>query len=66
MTVAVGGVCSGCGIASMTIKAIEHRLSAEVDDVSSVTVRRASGPRAAVMPPKIDEMEEYESYDPQF
>jgi hypothetical protein len=40
-----------------------------VDEISSVTVRRAGGPRAAVMPSKIDEMdemEEYEDYDPPF
>jgi Fe-S cluster biogenesis protein NfuA len=69
VTVAIGGACSGCGIAPMTIKAIERRLPDAVDDVSSVTVRRASGPRAAVMPSKIDEMEEmeeYENYDPPF
>jgi Fe-S cluster biogenesis protein NfuA len=69
VTVAIGGACSGCGIAPMTIEAIERRLPAEVDDVSSVTVRRASGPRAAVMPSKIEEMEEmeeYENYDPPF
>jgi len=69
VTVAIGGACSGCGIAPMTIKAIERRLPAEVDEISAATVRRASGPRAAVMPSKIDEMEEmeeYEDYDPPF
>lgn len=50
----------------MTIKAIERRLPTEVDEISSVTVRRAGGPRAAVMPSKIDEMEEYADYDPPF
>jgi Fe-S cluster biogenesis protein NfuA len=69
VTVSIGGACSGCGIAPMTIKAIEQRLPADVDDISAATVRRASGPRAAVMPSKIDEMEEmeeYEDYDPPF
>jgi Fe-S cluster biogenesis protein NfuA len=69
VTVAIGGACSGCGIAPMTMKAIRQRLPAEVDGVSNVTVRRAGGPRAAVMPSKIDEMEEmdeYADYDPPF
>jgi Fe-S cluster biogenesis protein NfuA len=69
VTVAIGGACSGCGIAPMTMKAIERRLPAEIDEISSVTVRRANGPRAAVMPSKIDEMEEmeeYADYDPPF
>ncbi|MFD1589461.1 NifU family protein [Halorientalis brevis] len=69
VTVAIGGACSGCGIAPMTMKAIKHRLPTEVDDISKVTVRRAGGPRAAVMPSMIDEMEEmeeYEDYDPAF
>jgi Fe-S cluster biogenesis protein NfuA len=69
VTVSIGGACSGCGIAPMTIKAIERRLPVEVDGVSAATVRRASGPRAAVMPSKIgemEEMEEYEYYDPPF
>ncbi len=62
VTVAIGGACSGCGIAPMTIKAIEQRLPQELDDVSQVTVRRAGGPRAAVMPDKTEEMEEMEEY----
>jgi len=69
VTVAIGGACSGCGIAPMTMKAIRNRLPAEVDDVSEVQVRRAGGPRAAVMPSMIDEMEEmeeYSDYDPPF
>jgi Fe-S cluster biogenesis protein NfuA len=69
VTVAIGGACSGCGIAPMTIKAIEKRLPAEVEEIESVTVRRAGGPRAAVMPDKTDEMEEmdeYEDYSPPF
>ena len=69
ITVAIGGACSGCGIAPMTMKAIQQRLPAELDEVTDVNVRRASGPRAAVMPSKIDEMEEmeeYSDYDPPF
>ncbi|MFC6963157.1 NifU family protein [Halocatena marina] len=69
VTVAIGGACSGCGIAPMTIKAIEQRLPTEIEGVSNVTVRRAGGPRAAVMPSKIEvmeDMEEYEDYDPPF
>jgi Fe-S cluster biogenesis protein NfuA len=69
VTVVIGGACSGCGIAPMTMKAIEHRLPAEIEGISNVTVRRASGPRAVVMPLKIDEMEameEYADYDPPF
>jgi Fe-S cluster biogenesis protein NfuA len=69
VTVAIGGACSGCGIAPMTMKAIERRLPAEVDEVSEVEVVRAGGPRAAVMPSVTDEMEEmdeYEDYDPPF
>ncbi|WP_277556085.1 NifU family protein [Halobaculum limi] len=69
VTVAIGGACSGCGIAPMTIKAIERRLPEDLDEVTSVTVRRAGGPRAAVMPNKTDEMEEmneYEDYSPPF
>ncbi|ELZ69152.1 hypothetical protein C5B91_15660 [Haloferax sp. Atlit-10N] len=69
VTIAIGGACSGCGIAPMTMKAIKRRIADEVDDVSSVTVRRAGGPRAAVMPSKTDEMEqmeEYEDYSPPF
>jgi len=69
VTVAIGGACSGCGIAPMTMRAIRHRLPDELDEVSKVTVRRAGGPRAAVMPDKTDEMEEmeeYEDYSPPF
>ncbi|ELZ88971.1 NifU family protein [Haloferax volcanii] len=69
VTIAIGGACSGCGIAPMTMKAIKQRIATEVDDVSEVTVRQASGPRAAVMPSKTDEMnqmEEYEDYNPPF
>jgi Fe-S cluster biogenesis protein NfuA len=69
VTVAIGGACSGCGIAPMTMKAIERRLPDELDEVSSVTVRRAGGPRAAVTPNKteeMEEMEEYEDYSPPF
>ncbi|MEZ3117234.1 NifU family protein [Halobaculum sp. MBLA0147] len=69
VTVAIGGACSGCGIAPMTMKAIKERLPAEVDDLSDVEVVRTSGQRAAVMPEKTDEMEEmdeYENYSPPF
>ncbi|WP_372910555.1 NifU family protein [Salinigranum sp.] len=69
VTVAIGGACSGCGIAPMTMQAIEHRLPENVEEVTEVEVVRANGPRAAVMPSKIDEMEEmeeYENYDPVF
>jgi Fe-S cluster biogenesis protein NfuA len=69
VTVVIGGSCSGCGIAPMTMKAIEQRLPGEIDAVSNVTVRRASGQRAVVMPMMIDEMEameEYADYDPPF
>jgi Fe-S cluster biogenesis protein NfuA len=69
VTVSIGGACSGCGIAPMTIRAIEKRLPDEVDEVTSVTVRRASGPRAAVMPNKtaeMEDMEEYRDYSPPF
>jgi Fe-S cluster biogenesis protein NfuA len=69
VAVAIGGACSGCGIAPMTMKAIQQRLPDAIDDISSVTVRRAGGPRAAVMPSKSDEMEEmeeYADYDPPF
>ncbi|RLM53591.1 hypothetical protein DVK02_12110 [Halobellus sp. Atlit-31R] len=69
VTVAIGGACSGCGIAPMTMRAIRHRLPEELDDVSKVTVRQAGGPRAAVMPNKTEEMEEmdeYEDYSPPF
>lgn len=67
--VAIGGACSGCGIAPMTMKAIENQLPAEVDDLSDVEVVRSDGPRAAVMPSKtdaMDGMDEYEDYSPPF
>ena len=69
VTVAIGGACSGCGIAPMTIKTIERRFPEELDDVTEVTVGQAGGPRAAVMPSKTDEMEgmdEYDDYSPPF
>ena len=69
VTVAIGGACSGCGIAPMTMKAIEHQLPEDVGEISEVEVVRTSGPRAAVMPSKTDEMEEmdeYEDYSPPF
>jgi Fe-S cluster biogenesis protein NfuA len=69
ITVAIGGACSGCGIAPMTMKAIKNRLPDHVEDLSEVEVVRAGGPRAAVMPSVIEEMEqmdEYEDYDPPF
>jgi Fe-S cluster biogenesis protein NfuA len=69
VTIAIGGACSGCGIAPMTMRAIRHRLPDEIDEVSTVTVRQAGGPRAAVMPSKTEEMEEmdeYEDYSPPF
>jgi len=68
-TVAIGGACSGCGIAPMTMKAIERRLPESVDGLEDVEVVRSSGPRAAVMPSKtdeMDEMDEYEDYSPPF
>lgn len=68
-TVAIGGACSSCGIAPMTIKAIEQRLPESVDDLEDVEVVRSGGPSAAVMPSKTDEMEdmeEYEDYSPPF
>ncbi|MFB6224339.1 MAG: NifU family protein [Haloarcula sp.] len=68
-TVAIGGACSGCGIAPMTIKAIEQRLPESVDGLEDVEVVRSGGPSAAVMPSKTDEMEdmeEYEDYSPPF
>jgi Fe-S cluster biogenesis protein NfuA len=69
VTVAIGGACSGCGIAPMTMRAIRQRMPADIDDISTVTVRQAGGPRAAVMPNKteeMEEMEEYEDYSPPF
>jgi Fe-S cluster biogenesis protein NfuA len=68
-TVAIGGACSGCGIAPMTMKAIERRLPDAVDGLDDVEVVRSGGPRAAVMPSMTDEMEEmdeYEDYSPPF
>ncbi|GAA5473311.1 Fe/S biogenesis protein NfuA [Haloarcula hispanica] len=68
-TVAIGGACSGCGIAPMTMKAIEQRLPKSVDGLEDVEVVRSGGPRAAVMPSKTDDMEEmdeYEDYSPPF
>ncbi|KAB7518312.1 NifU family protein [Halosegnis rubeus] len=69
VTVAIGGACSGCGIAPMTMKAIRERLPDHVSDIETVNVRRTSGPRAAVMPDKTEEMEEmdeYTDYSPPF
>ncbi|WP_327053575.1 NifU family protein [Halomicrococcus gelatinilyticus] len=69
VTVAIGGACSGCGIAPMTMRAIRHRLPDEIDEISEVAVRRAGGPQAAVMPSKTEEMEdmdEYSDYSPPF
>jgi len=69
LTVAIGGACSGCGIAPMTMKAIRNRLADHVQDLSEVEVVRAGGPRAAVMPSmteEMEEMEEYRDYDPPF
>lgn len=68
-TVAIGGACSGCGIAPMTMKAIERNLPDSVDDLENVEVVRSGGSSAAVMPSKTDEMEEmdeYEDYKPPF
>jgi Fe-S cluster biogenesis protein NfuA len=68
-TVAIGGACSGCGIAPMTMKAIERRLPESVDGLEDVEVVRSGGRDAAVMPSKTDEMEEmdeYEDYSPPF
>ena len=68
-TVAIGGACSGCGIAPMTMKAIEQRLPKNVDAIEDVSVVRAGGPDAAVMPSKttvMEEMNEYDDYSPPF
>jgi len=68
-TVAIGGACSGCGIAPMTMNAIEQRLPESVDGLEAVEVVRSGGPRAAVMPSKtedMEEMDEYEDYSPPF
>jgi Fe-S cluster biogenesis protein NfuA len=67
--VAIGGACSGCGIAPMTMKAIERNLPDSVDGIESVDVVQSGGSRAAVMPSKTEEMEamdEYEDYSPPF
>lgn len=69
VTVAIGGACSGCGIAPMTMKAIERRLPERVEGVSEVEVVRSDDPSAAVMPSKTAEMEgmdEYRDYSPPF
>ena len=69
VTVAIGGACSGCGIAPMTMNAIESRLPESVDGLDTVEVVRSTQPDAAVMPSKTDEMEsmtEYEDYSPPF
>jgi Fe-S cluster biogenesis protein NfuA len=69
VTVAIGGACSGCGIAPMTMKAIRNRLPERVEGLSDVEVVRAGGPRAAVMPSMVEEMEEmdeYADYEPPF
>jgi Fe-S cluster biogenesis protein NfuA len=69
VTVAIGGACSGCGIAPMTMNAIERQLPDDVDGIDSVEVVRTSGPRAAVMPSKtedMEEMDEYDNYEPPF
>jgi Fe-S cluster biogenesis protein NfuA len=69
VTVAIGGACSGCGIAPMTMKAIERNLPEFVDGLDDVTVVREDGYSGAVMPSKTEEMEEmseYEDYDPPF
>jgi len=68
-TVAIGGACSGCGIAPMTMKALRHQLPDSVDGLDDVEVLRADGTNAAVMPSKTEEMEsmdEYEDYSPPF
>jgi len=68
-TVAIGGACSGCGIAPMTMEAIERRLPEAVDGLDDVEVVRTGGSETAVMPSKTDEMEamdEYENYSPPF
>ena len=53
----------------MTMKAIDPQLPESVDGIDDVEVVRSSGPRAAVMPSKTDDMEEmdeYEDYSPPF
>jgi len=69
LTVAIGGACSGCCIAPMTMQAIEHRLPDAIDGLSEVSVVRAGGPSIAVMPSvteDMEEMDEYEDYSPPF
>ena len=68
-TVAIGGACSGCGIAPMTMKAIQKRLPESVDGLENVDVVRADGSGTAVLPSKTDEMsamDEYDDYSPPF
>src|SRR6056297_1240249 len=68
-TVAIGGACSGCGIAPMTMKAIQKRLPESVDGLENVEVVRADGSGTAVLPSKTDEMsamDEYDDYSPPF
>jgi Fe-S cluster biogenesis protein NfuA len=68
-TVAIGGACSGCGIAPMTMNALQERLPASVDGLDEVEVVQSGGPNAAVMPSKTDEMDamdEYDDYSPPF
>jgi len=57
-TVAIGGACSGCGIAPMTMNAIEQPLPESVDRLDDGESVRSGGPRAAVMPSKTDDVEE--------
>ena len=69
VTVAICGACSGFGIAPLTLNAIERQLPDDVDGIDSVEVVRTSGPRAAVMPSKtedMEEMDEYDNYEPPF
>ena len=68
-TIVIGGACSGCGIAPMTMEAIERRLPESVDTIDDVEVVRADNADAAVMPSKTDSMEqmdEYDNYSPPF
>jgi Fe-S cluster biogenesis protein NfuA len=69
LTVAIGGACSGCCIAPMTMRAIERQLTDSVEDLTEVSVVRAGGPSIAVMPSvteEMEEMDEYEGYSPPF
>jgi Fe-S cluster biogenesis protein NfuA len=69
LELAIGGACSGCGIAPMTMQAIERRLPEHVEEIRTVSVTRTDGPSAAVLPQKIEEMEsmeEYADYRPPF